>query len=120
MTTNLAEFLSAKQIRVKPAGFDPVSPLNRMLFDFQRDTTRWGLRKGKCAFFEDCGLGKSFQQIEWGWQVHIKTGGMVIIFAPLAVVLQTVREGVKLGISVTVCRSHADCRPGLETSPTTR
>lgn len=85
----LRDFLLTKQLTVKPAGFTPSLPLNPKLFDFQRDTVTWGLRKGKCAFFEDCGLGKTFQQIEWAYRVFLQTGLPVLIFAPLAVSQQT-------------------------------
>ena len=50
-----SELLRFKQLRVVPAGFDPVSSLNRMLFDFQRDTTRWGTvsaRSGNSIWYE--------------------------------------------------------------------
>lgn len=109
----LNEFLAAKRITVKPAGFEPTRRLTPMLFDFQKDIVRWGLIKGKCAFFEDCGLGKSFQQIEWAHHVFTKTGRPVLIFAPLAVARQTAGEGAKLGIPVNVCRQQSDIVPGL-------
>jgi len=106
-------FLRAKQLRSVPAGFDPSQPLNPKLFDFQRDITRWGLRKGKCAFFEDCGLGKTPQQLEWSRHVHMRTNGPVLAFAPLAVSLQTQREGVKFDIPVNVCRQQSDLQKGV-------
>src|SRR3954463_14190442 len=79
------KFLHDKRISVKPAGFDPVREINHKLFDFQKDTTKWGLRKGKSAFFQDCGLGKTAQQLEWASHVAEKTSLPVIVFAPLAV-----------------------------------
>lgn len=108
-----AEFLRDKRVTVKAAGFDPVKPITPKLFDFQKDITRWGLRKGKCAFFEDCGLGKTAQQIEWAAHVFDKTGRPQLIFAPLAVSQQTHREGLKFGIPVKVCREQADIDNGV-------
>jgi len=105
-------FLAAKRIAVKPAGFQ-VGVLNPSLFDFQRDIVKWALAKGKCAIFADCGLGKSICQLEWGRHVCEKTERPVLIVAPLAVSLQTKREGDKFGISVTICRSMADVRAGV-------
>ncbi len=106
-------FLQAKRIAVKPAGFDPSRPLTAKLFDFQKDIVRWGLRKGKSAFFEDCGLGKTAQQIEWAYHVFTKTGRPVLIFAPLAVSQQTHREGAKFGIPVKVCRAQSEIQHGV-------
>lgn len=108
------EFLNQKQITVQPAGIDiDVSLINPKLFDFQRDITLWALKKGRSALFEGCGLGKSFQQLEWSRHVSEYTGGMVLILAPLSVAAQTVGEGRKFGIEVTLCRNQLDCKPGI-------
>jgi len=108
------EFLENKKIVVTPCGInvsrDEISP---MLFDFQRDIVKWALIKGKAAVFAGTGLGKTGMQLEWANQVHKKTGGDVLILAPLAVAQQTVREGQKFGITVTHCRSQEDVQPGL-------
>ncbi len=111
--TDYTTFLRDKRITVKPAGFDPKFQIHKQLFDFQRDIVRWGLRKGKCAFFEDCGLGKSFQQIEWADHVVAHSIMPVLIFAPLAVTQQTRREGEKLGVVVNMCRSRSDVKTGI-------
>lgn len=103
------EFLASKRQNVKPSGFD-VDPgaLNTKLFAFQRDIVRWALRLGRAALFEECGLGKTFQQLEWARHVAAHTNRPVIILAPLAVAHQTIAEGVKLGIDVTYCKTQAD------------
>jgi hypothetical protein len=108
------EFLQQKQLIVPPTGIE-ISPseINPMLFDFQRDITLWGLKKGRSAIFAGCGLGKSFMQLEWGRHVSKYTSGMVLILAPLSVASQTVGEGQKLGIEVTLCRCQDDCKPGI-------
>ena len=95
------EFLKSKQARAVDAGFEPDGELNEHLFDWQADIDRWALRKGKAALFEDCGLGKTIQQLAWSDEVCKHTGRNVLIVTPLAVAYQTVREGVKFGISVT-------------------
>ena len=106
------KFLHKKHFYVKPTGFEP-KELNPMLFDFQKDIVRWACKKGKAALFEDCGLGKTLQQLEWGRQVHEYTGGDVLILAPLAVSKQTKREGEKFGIEVNICRTQDDVKSGI-------
>ena len=80
------EFLKTKVIVAPESGFD-VAPeqMNRNLFEWQRDIVRWSLKKGKAALFEDCGLGKTIQQLEFADHVSKKTGKPVLIVAPLAV-----------------------------------
>lgn len=107
-----AEFLASKLVRVQPTGFeaDP-SDLSPHLFQWQRDIVRWALRLGRAALFEDCGLGKSLQQLVWSDAVARHTGRPVLILAPLAVAPQTIREGAKFGISVNPVRSNLSVRP---------
>lgn len=107
------EFLREKQIVVRSAGFDPSAPLNPKGFPFQNDTVRWGLRKGKAALFEDCGLGKTYQELEWSRNVVEHVGMPVLNVAPLAVSLQTQREGVKFDIPVNVAREQSEIKPGV-------
>lgn len=108
------QFLESKRVVVSPAGFDvPMESINPMLFDWQRSVVRWALYRGRAALFEDCGLGKTPQQIEWARHVCGHTEGNVLILAPLAVAAQTVREGAKFGVDVTHCRIGQDVRPGV-------
>ncbi len=107
------DFLRAKQLVVRPAGFDPSGSLNPMGFPFQNDVVRWELRKGKSAMFEDCGLGKTYQELEWSRNVVEYAGMPVLNVAPLAVSLQTQREGGKFGIDVNVAREQAEIQPGV-------
>jgi len=103
------EFLETKSIAVKSCGFTvDKSELSEKLFEFQKDITRWALAKGKAAIFADCGDGKTFMQLEWAEQIRRRTGGKVIIIAPLAVSQQTKREGEKLGVNVNICESMSD------------
>lgn len=92
---NYNEFLQSKRFVLESSGFDiDKSDLNPMLYDFQKDIVRWALKKGKACIFAGCGLGKTAMQLEWANKVHEKTGGMVLILAPLAVAEQTKREGI--------------------------
>jgi len=107
-------FLAGKRAVAPAVGFEVAAgALNPLLFDWQREVVAWALRRGRGALFEAVGLGKTAQQIEWGYQVHRHTSGDVLILAPLAVAQQTAREGEKFGRSVTVCRSQSDVRPGV-------
>lgn len=102
------EFLETKRIIVPACGVD-VAEVNSILFPFQADITKWALKKGKAAIFAGTGLGKTAMQLEWANNIP----GDVLILAPLAVSQQTVREGVKFGITVNLCRQQSECRPGI-------
>lgn len=109
---NYEKFLASKHIRITESGFEPKA-LNPKLFPFQRHCVTWALKIGRAALFADTGLGKTAMQVEWAEQVVEHTGGDVLILAPLAVSTQTVREGVKFGVEVHLCRSQADVKPGV-------
>lgn len=112
MTYN--DFLKSKRITTSASGFDvDKNSINSMLFDWQKDIVKWALKKGKCALFEDCGLGKTIQQLEFAQKVYEHTGKDVLILAPLAVAKQTKHEGEKFGYAVNVCRTQADVKSGI-------
>ena len=107
-------FLNSKKIESSERGIDiDISLLNPALFDFQKDIVRWSLRLGRSAMFEDCGLGKTLQQLEWGNQIYKHTGKNILIFAPLAVSSQTKDEGDKFGIDVNIANSQKNVTPGI-------
>lgn len=98
---NYNDFLETKKKSFIHSGFEiDERELNPMLFDFQKYAVKTALKAGRFALFEDCGLGKTFQQIEWANQVVNYTMDNVLILAPLAVVQQTIKEGEKLGIEI--------------------
>lgn len=69
---------------------------------------------GRACVWAECGLGKTFIQLEWARIVHAFTGKPVLILAPLAVSEQTAHdEAPKLGICVNICKSHDDVRNGI-------
>lgn len=107
-------FLETKRLRAPSSGFAvPQETLSAVLFPFQRDIVRWALARGKAAIFAGTGLGKTAMQLEWARAVHVHSGGDVLILAPLAVAQQTVAEGCKFGVDVTLCRDMDDARPGI-------
>ncbi len=106
------EFVAAKTRKAIDAGFEPgvvVAPL----FPFQEHVTRWAIRKGRAALFEECGLGKTLQQLEWARQVAVHSGGAVIILTPLAVAAQTLEEARRFGIDARVVRQPEEVGPGI-------
>lgn len=105
--TTYTDFLVSKRLTAAPSGFDVAAEAIRpMLFDWQNAIVRWALKLGTAALFEECGLGKTIQQVEWARHVAAHTGGQVLILAPLAVAQQTISEAAKLGIVVTYVRSQ--------------
>lgn len=96
------KFLDTKRKRIIESGFDiSEEELNPMLFDFQKYCVKRALSAGKFALFEDCGLGKTIQQLEWAEKVRNKINQPIIILAPLSVIGQTIQEGEKFGYKVT-------------------
>ena len=107
---NYQEFLQTKLITDIPTGVDiSSSKINSKLFDFQSDCVKWALKRGRAALFWDCGMGKTFAQLEWANHVP----GNVLILAPLAVAQQTIREGKKLNIKVEYCRHQDQVKKGI-------
>lgn len=102
---NYAEFLAQKERRVQREGRD-CSPLdvNPYLHDWQRDIVAWAVRTGRAALWEDTGLGKTVQQLEWARL----SGPTSLVVAPLAVCQQTVREAAKLGLTARYVRHWDD------------
>ena len=109
-----AEFLQSKHRKVVSSGFEkPRENMNKHMFDWQKDIAYWALKKGRAALFEDCGLGKTLQQLEWAQSVCDYTERPVLIVAPLSVADQTRREGEKFGYQVSVCRTQNDVLDGI-------
>ena len=95
------KFLETKRKTFVESGFEiNENELNPLLKDFQKYGIKTALFKGKFAFFFDCGLGKTFSQLEWAKQVYLKTNQKVLILAPLAIVEQTKNEAIKFGIDL--------------------
>ena len=95
------KFLAEKQTAVHDSGFEIADEdLNPKLFTFQRYCVKRALKTGRFAMFEDCGLGKTFQQLEWAYQVQKHINRPVLILAPLGVIGQTIKEGEHFGYEV--------------------
>jgi len=94
---NYQEFLESKQRYVTQSGFE-CEKLNEKLFPFQEFIVKRALKAGKYAIFADCGLGKTFMQLEWAYRVSLETNGKVLILAPLAVKAQTIEQAKQFNI----------------------
>lgn len=108
--TSYADFLAAKERRVAAEGptVDPAE-IHPLLHDWQAQLTRWAVRTGRAALWEDTGLGKTIQQIQWAKL----SGRTSLIVAPLAVCHQTVREAAKLDIEARYVRDGENPKPGV-------
>ena len=111
---NYAEFLRGKERAAGACGFEwPRERMNPRMFEWQKDIVFWALKKGRAALFEDCGNGKTIQQLEFCRAVCEHTGMPTLIVAPLTVGEQTKREAEKFGYAATLCRTQKDVRPGI-------
>jgi len=97
---NYQEFLKTKEKSFIACGFE-AKDLNQNLYEYQKHVVKLACKKGRFALFEDCGLGKTIQFLAWSEQVAFETKKPVLILSPLAVVQQTINEGVKFGINIS-------------------
>lgn len=112
-STDYRSFLASKRTYKPDTGItvDP-SAINPSLFPWQADCVRYLLKRGSGAAFEECGLGKTLQQLEWAYQVASNTGGLVLILCPLAVAQQTLREAATFNVGrdgripIIVAKAH--------------
>ena len=98
--TAYRDFLTRKSHAADAGGFAPVW-LPDALKPFQRHGTEWAIRRGRAALFEECGLGKSVQELVWADNVVRHTNRPVLLATPLAVGSQMLREAEKFGIDAT-------------------
>lgn len=89
------KFLTHKTPIHVPCGLKTIDGLPDAMKPFQRDITSWALRLGRAAIFAGTGLGKTLMQLSWADAVQRHTGKPILIFTPLAVAQQTVREAAR-------------------------
>lgn len=109
--TGYADFLARKAQFDPSSGFEWDRPAPVAMKPFQRDITRWALRRGRAAVFAGTGLGKTIIEHAWADAVVAHTGKPVLSFAPLAVSYQHVDEGAKFGYDVQLARLQFDVGP---------
>ena len=90
------EFIESKVRKHENTGFEvDRNILNSGMFEYQKDIVQIALKKGKYAVFADCGLGKSFIELEWARVVNEYTKKPVLLLMPLEVCHQTLNEATK-------------------------
>lgn len=108
------DFLQTKVFKVEKSGFEvQTSVLNSKLFPFQKDIVKLALRNGKFAIFADCGLGKSFMEMEYLTQIINKHGSdttKVLILCPNLVKYQLEIEGLKFDYKINICEDRSDVK----------
>jgi len=102
------DFLARKRIVDPSTGMEHVGDLPDFLKEHQRDLVRWALRRGRAAIFAGTGLGKTACELVWSNRVADHTHMPVIIFAPLAVSSQHIREAQKFGLRAKLAKSQSD------------
>lgn len=107
------DFLARKAITPSAAGYDDEPDPHPAMFPHQRDAFRFLIRLGRGAAFLDTGLGKALLALHWSQVVAAREGRPVLIFAPLAVAQQFVREGAKFGIDCRYVRDRSEIGPGV-------
>jgi hypothetical protein len=110
---NYEDFLRRKLVHAPARGMDDVPPLHGAMFPHQRAVTEFLLRTGCGAAFLDTGLGKALIGFEFGRVVAERTNKPVLMFAPLAVSQQHVREGRKFDIDVRAVRGPDELHVGV-------
>ena len=109
--TDYQEFIDqkSKRLRSRVQGIEVAEyEIHPALYPFQRAITRRALQLGNAALFEDCGMGKTIQELEWARHVTAKTDLPVLVFAPLAVGPQMVKEGRLIDHHVELVRRQSD------------
>lgn len=75
-------------------GFKPIFE-HPKAFDFQTHLTGVAVEQGRFALLEDCGLGKSLQEMIWAENVIRHTNKPVLNLSPLMVSMQMIDEAAK-------------------------
>lgn len=104
------KFLARKSQLATMSGFKPIW-MPDFLIPFQSIMVDWAIRKGRSMLIEDCGLGKTVQELVFAENVVRHTNKRALILTPLAVAAQTVREAEKFGIDAKLSRDGKPAGP---------
>lgn len=110
------DFIRGKQVKSISSGYDDDPDPHPGMFPHQVDAFRFLIRAGRGAAFLDTGLGKALLSLHWANTVSRREGKPVLIFAPLAVAQQFVREGEKFSVPCRYVRDRSEIGPGVNTT----
>lgn len=88
------DFVRRKSQLAGQFGFKPIFE-HPKAFDFQTHCVSFAVEQGRAALFEDCGLGKSLQEMIWAENVVRHTNKPVLHLSPLMVSMQMIDEAAK-------------------------
>lgn len=94
-----AAFIRSKSQLDGRFGFTPTFH-HPQAFEFQNFMVDFAIQQGRSALFEDCGLGKSLQELIWAQNVVEHTNKPVMLTSPLMVSMQMELEAAKFGFDV--------------------
>lgn len=91
------QFLESKRHSINNFGIEPNFMVDEM-FDFQKYTAEYTIRKGRGAVFLDTGLGKTIIELVTAQNYAQHTNKPTLIITPLAVAFQFIKEAEKFGV----------------------
>jgi DNA modification methylase len=109
-------FIQAKTKIDYDNGFEiEESIIHKSLFDWQKAVVKWAVKKGQAALYEDCGLGKTRQQLEWLriMMSMVEGNGIGLVVCPLSVAEQTTQEAEKIDVKIEYVTDESMCKDGL-------
>ena len=110
------DFIAAKHRRAHRSGIEiDLDRLNSRMHDWQKRAVQWFLKIGKTGAFENCGLGKTIQQLCWSDELVRAINRKALLLCPLAVQWQTLQEAQKFDIQsrVQICKSQDEVKDGI-------
>ena len=113
MTDTYQKFLTSKALRPIAAGYEDDPAPHPAMFPHVRDAFSFLARIGRGAAFLDTGLHKSLLALHWAQVVAAREERPVLIFAPLAVAQQFVREGEKRDIPCCYAQDRSQLTRGV-------
>lgn len=106
--TAYEDFLRNKLVFDPDTGIKDPGDMRADFKPHQADITRWALRRGRAAVFAGTGLGKTLIELEWADRVAKHLNKPVLIYAPLAVAAQHIREAAKFDVEAKLVRFNDD------------
>lgn len=94
---NYQSFLESKQHSIGNFGIEP-NFIHPQMFDFQKFSAEYLIKKGRGAGFLDTGLGKTLIELVTGRNYIEQTNKPILIICPLAVAFQFIKEARKFDI----------------------